>query len=1101
MPARFSFFLALVALFAFAATPASAQDQDLMAYWAFNDPAPSGPAWPQPIAADAGEGTITYTFGGGVVSFAGTTINARDGAASGQSFSVQGGQALGNNGGSFTVNLSTQGYEDMVFSYATRGTASGFNRQRAEFSVDGGSTWTLIGEETNSTSTSFFLVEYDLSGFEAINNAPNVAIRVTLNGATNDTGNNRFDNIAIDGTFVGGTGGGTGTGSVALAPTLVQGGQAHDLTFTLAARSNEPADALTHFDITLPEGFGLPTGVVTEPSGGNVTFSGQMVRLSGLNATQSQPVSVTLQGVTVPDATSEYGFALRTGSNTDQTIVIASQPRLRVWGSPEPIADVKVNNAQGVAQRLGEWVSVRGVVTVADEFATGGGERGPSYLQDASGGLATFSPTGVAENVSIGDEVTLFGRVDQFNGLNQLDNQTVVVAQHGTPGPAEPTVATLAQIAADGQGGVEVYEGRLVRINGVTVNTAVWNAEGAGTNYILNDGTATLDVRINGAVDFVGQPAPSGPFDIIGVVSQFKPSAPFIGGYQLMPRFAEDILDDSDAPLVTSPAPFETAATPESVTIEWTTDRAAHSEVRWTSTMTGASGVAIDEAPKTEHALTLTGLDPAVVYEIELRTAAGKDTTSISNYYVVTRSAPGTTGVIRPLFNRSVNTELAGEAEAEVANPRAVLIQHINAAQHSVDVALYSLSGQNGSMIADALIAAHNRGVLVRVIMDNSTANTAPPTALRNAGVPFIDDSFGLNDGQPLHHNKVAIIDYRGGEPDEIWVMSGSWNPTDPGTNTHHQNIIWIQDGALAAGYTREFDQMWGSKSTTPDASQSRFGPRKVMVNPTVFWIGEEDIYTRLFFSPQGYGAWGSTERQILDALETAQHEIYLGLNLITRLSIVDVLQERFNAGIDVRGAVGEISTQGSVFNQLAAFADVHHHPQSDFGLLHHKYAIVDAEHPYANPTTITGSHNWSRSANENNDENTLIIRSSRIANQYLQEFALRYVEAGGEGPFTVDSEPTAAAGTFSLEAPYPNPLTTSTTFAYSMPEAGTVTLRVFDVMGREVRSTTEAPQGAGRYTVRFDANGLAAGVYLLQVEARAGSQVFRETQRMTVVR
>jgi threonine synthase len=53
-------------------------------------------------------------------------------------------------------------------------------------------------------------------------------------------------------------------------------------------------------------------------------------------------------------------------------------------------------------------------------------------------------------------------------------------------------------------------------------------------------------------VDFVGQPAPSGVFDVIGVVSQFRPSPPYIGGYQLMPRFGDDILDTGDAPLITS---------------------------------------------------------------------------------------------------------------------------------------------------------------------------------------------------------------------------------------------------------------------------------------------------------------------------------------------------------------------------------------------------------------------------------------------------------------------------------------------------------------------------------------------------------------------
>ncbi|MCU0613306.1 MAG: hypothetical protein MUE60_16160, partial [Candidatus Eisenbacteria bacterium] len=47
----------------------------------------------------------------------------------------------------------------------------------------------------------------------------------------------------------------------------------------------------------------------------------------------------------------------------------------------------------------------------------------------------------------------------------------------------------------------------------------------------------------------------------------------------------------------------------------------------------------------------------------------------------------------------------------------------------------------------------------------------------------------------------------------------------------------------------------------------------------------------------------------------------------------------------------------------------------------------------------ITGSHNWSSSAETTNDENTLIIHSPVIANLYLQEFAARYHAAGGNQP------------------------------------------------------------------------------------------------------
>lgn len=62
---------------------------------------------------------------------------------------------------------------------------------------------------------------------------------------------------------------------------------------------------------------------------------------------------------------------------------------------------------------------------------------------------------------------------------------------------------------------------------------------------------------------------------------------------------------------------------------------------------------------------------------------------------------------------------------------------------------------------------------------------------------------------------------------------------------------------------------------------------------------------------------------------------------------------------------------------------------------LHHKYMLIDAD-CYSEPIVITGSQNWSYNGELYNDENTLIIHSQDIANQYLQEFVERYREAGG---------------------------------------------------------------------------------------------------------
>ncbi len=886
----------------------------------------------------------------------------------------------------------------------------------------------------------------------------------------------------------------SGTGTAAFADIAYRGAETHDLRLVVTARSDAASDRLTDVVLTLPAGFPAPASVTLSPAGGTATVEGRTVRVSGASATLSAPLTVTLVGLAIPDVSLIAEVGVRTGAGSPQTVAIATQPLLRVWNEPEDIATVHANTATGVSTRLGQAVTIRGVVTASGEFRTGASDRGPSFIEDATGGIAVFSPQGVAAQVQTGEEVTLLGRVDQFFGLNQLDATTVVVQRSGTPG-ATPTLVTLAQLASDGAGGVERFEGRLVRIDGVTVNTAVWTAEGSGTNYVLTDATGTLAVRVNPGTTLAGQPAPSGAFDIVGVVSQFKNAAPFIGGYQLQPRRLEDVLDATDAPVIAAAAPFETAATPTTVTFHWTTNQPSHSEVRYTSA-SGAAGRIADEARTTDHTLTLTGLTAATIYTVELRSAALADTAVVAGYPVTTRSAPGTTETIEVYFNHAVDASVATGEVARNVDLNSILLPRLASATETIDVALYSLSGSVGTAIGDALLAARARGVRVRLIVDNDT-NPAEPTRLRAAGLTVIDDGFGQNDGAAgLHHNKFVVIDRASTDPTRAWTMTGSWNPTDSGTTDNFQNVVWIQDAALAGAYTAEFEQEWGSTTATPNPATARFHRRKTLVNPTAFWLG--DTYTRLVFSPQGEGPYGSVEAVINEALRTADHEVALNLNLITRQTYVDVLRARFDAGVVVRAAIGDVGTTGSVYAPLAAFADARAFPSTTLGLLHHKSAIIDGQHPASDPIVVTGSHNWSRSANEDNNENTVVLHSARIANLFLQEFAARYAQAGGTGTFPTGVEQTAdTPGAFAASAPSPNPARGGTRLSVVLPEAARLVVRVFNVLGQEVARPVDEAAAAGTHAVTVDTSGLAAGVYVVRIEAGAQAA----TRRVTVVR
>jgi hypothetical protein len=67
----------------------------------------------------------------------------------------------------------------------------------------------------------------------------------------------------------------------------------------------------------------------------------------------------------------------------------------------------------------------------------------------------------------------------------------------------------------------------------------------------------------------------------------------------------------------------------------------------------------------------------------------------------------------------------------------------------------------------------------------------------------------------------------------------------------------------------------------------------------------------------------------------------------------------------------------------------------------------------------------------------------------------------------------------------------------YATPEAGRVTLAVYDVLGRRVAVLADAVQPAGPHEATLNAEGLASGVYLVRLTTPTG----RQTQRLTVVR
>jgi len=126
----------------------------------------------------------------------------------------------------------------------------------------------------------------------------------------------------------------------------------------------------------------------------------------------------------------------------------------------------------------------------------------------------------------------------------------------------------------------------------------------------------------------------------------------------------------------------------------------------------------------------------------------------------------------------------------------------------------------------------------------------------------------------------------------------------------------------------------------------------------------------------------------------------------------------------------------------------------------------------------------------------TLVTRQLGITSYLygMQELVGAYINGVGYGTLVkVDEEELGTPNEFRLSQNYPNPFNPSTTIEYTIPNVETlratsqmqnVTLKVFDILGREVAELVNEQKPAGRYRVNFNGAALSSGVYIYQLSA-----------------
>jgi len=130
---------------------------------------------------------------------------------------------------------------------------------------------------------------------------------------------------------------------------------------------------------------------------------------------------------------------------------------------------------------------------------------------------------------------------------------------------------------------------------------------------------------------------------------------------------------------------------------------------------------------------------------------------------------------------------------------------------------------------------------------------------------------------------------------------------------------------------------------------------------------------------------------------------------LITRNEMANAIVDVKDAGAAVNVLTNAEGNNGATVNTILSAALGTHYVFDDVlqGIMHNKYMVIDQGEPASDPIAWTGSHNWSAAADNDNDENTLVVHDATIANIYYQNFVSLFL--GNDGVlFELTGPPTA---------------------------------------------------------------------------------------------
>lgn len=280
---------------------------------------------------------------------------------------------------------------------------------------------------------------------------------------------------------------------------------------------------------------------------------------------------------------------------------------------------------------------------------------------------------------------------------------------------------------------------------------------------------------------------------------------------------------------------------------------------------------------------------------------------------------------------------------------------------------------------------------------------------LANAGVPLLDDTADGSKGTGLMHHKFVVVDGQ-----TIVVTSANFTSSgthgdfsDPTSRGNANNLLKIDSAELANLFTEEFNLMWGDG---PGGKlDSKFGVQKPLRPLQEVQIGEGKVGVRFAPTSKRLSWQNSVNASIAKTLNKARKTIDFALFVFSEQVLVDSLEARQEAGVEIRGLIDSnfvhrhyssaLDMMGVALSWNCKYQPGNRpwkNPIFTVGKpalppgdrLHHKFAVIDGK------IAIAGSHNWSDNANFTNDETLLIVENPTVAAHFQREFDRLYQNA-----------------------------------------------------------------------------------------------------------